>query len=141
MILGNILTFNEHINNLCRNTSYKFYALRRIRKYLTQDQAKPLYNGFINSQFNYVPIMWMFSRKNQYLKIQKTNHKVLKVVFNSYDGYDELLKMINEITIHQKHLHALKCNAFKCLNNSNPEFMWSYFAFKNITYNIRNGRW
>ena len=27
--IGNILTFNEHINNLCRNASYKLYALRK----------------------------------------------------------------------------------------------------------------
>ena len=47
--------------------------------------------------------------------------------------------MSNEISIHQKHLHALICKVFKSLNDSNPEFMWSYFAFKNITYNIRNG--
>ena len=41
------LTLNEHINNLCRNASYKFYALLRIRIYLIQDQAKLLYNTFI----------------------------------------------------------------------------------------------
>ena len=35
--IGNILTFNEHINSLYRNASYKLYALRIIRKYLTQD--------------------------------------------------------------------------------------------------------
>ena len=58
---------------------------------------------------------------------------------NSDNGYDELLQMSNEITIHQKHLHALTCEVFKSLNNSNPEFMWSYFTFKKITYNIRNG--
>ena len=65
----------------------------------------------------------------------------MKVVFNSDDGYDEFLQMNNEITIHQKHLHALICEVFKSLNNSNPELMWSYFTFKNIniTYNIRNG--
>ena len=47
--------------------------------------------------------------------------------------------MSNEITIPQKHLHALIYKVFKSLNNSNPEFMWSYFTFKNITNNIRNG--
>ena len=47
--------------------------------------------------------------------------------------------MSNQITIHQKHLHALIYKVFKNLNNSNPEFMWSYFTFKNITYKIRNG--
>ena len=81
----------------------------------------------------------MFCRKNQYLKIQKIHHKGLKVVFNSDDGYDELFQMGNEITIQQKDLHVLTCQVFKSLNNSNPEFMWSYFTFKNITYNIRNG--
>ena len=75
----------------------------------------------------------MFCRKNQYLKIQKNYHKALKVVFNSDEGYDELLQMNIEITIHQKHLHALICEVLRSLNNSNPEFMWSY-----ITYNIRN---
>ena len=81
----------------------------------------------------------MFCRKNQYLKIQNIHHKALKVVFNSDDGYDELLQMNNETIIHQKYLHALICGVFKSLDNSNPEFMWSYFTFKNITYNIRNG--
>ena len=47
--------------------------------------------------------------------------------------------MSNEITIHQKQLHALICEVFKNLNNSNPDFMWSHFTFKNIMYNIRNG--
>ena len=79
-----------------------------------------------------------FCRKNQYLKIRKIHHKALKFVFNSDNGYDELLQMSNEITIHEKHLHALICEVFKSLNNFNPEFMWSYFTFKNITYNIRN---
>ena len=80
----------------------------------------------------------MFCRKNQYLKIRKIHHKALKFVFNSDNGYDELLQMSNEITIHQKHLHALICEVFKSLNNFNRQFMWSYFTFKNITYNIRN---
>ena len=116
-----------------------YAVLRRIRRYLSQDQAKRLNNAFINSQFNYAPIIWMFCRKNQYLKIQKIHHKALTVVFNSDSGYDELLQMNNEITIHQKHLHALICDVFKRLNESNPEFMWSFFTFKNLTYNIRNG--
>ena len=111
--IDSMLTFNEHINNLCRNTGYKLHALRRIRKYLTQDQAKLLHNAFINGQFNYAPIIWIFCRKNQYLKIQKIRHKALKVVFNRDNGYDELLQMSNEITIHLKHLHVLMCKVFK----------------------------
>ena len=52
--IDNLLTFNEHINNLCRT----------IRKYLSLGKAKRLCNAFINSQFNYAPLVWMFCRKN-----------------------------------------------------------------------------
>ena len=67
------------------------------------------------------------------------DHKVLKVVCNSNKNYDELLRDNNEVSIHQRHLRALICAAFKSLNNLNPEFIWSYFVFENMTYNIRNG--
>ena len=135
----NLLSFNEHIDNLCRTANYKLHALRRIRKYLSLEKAKLLCNAFINSQFNYVPLVWMFCRKKQYLKIQKIHHKALKVVYNSNKNYNELLRDNNKFSIDQRHLRALICEVFKSLNNLNPEFMWSYFVFKNITYNIRNG--
>ena len=134
----NLLT-SKHINNLCRTANYKLHALRRIRKYLSLEKAKLLCNAFINSQFNYAPLVWMFCRKKQYLKIQKIHHKALKVVYNSNKNYNELLRDNNEFSIHQRHLRALICEVFKSLNNLNPEFLWSYFVFKTITYNIRNG--
>ena len=77
-------------------------------------------------------------QEKQYLKIQKIHHKALKV-YNSNKNYDELLRDNNEVSIHQSHLRALICEVFKSLNNQNPEFMWSFFVFKNITYSIRNG--
>ena len=81
----------------------------------------------------------MFCRKKQYLKIQKIHHKALKVAYNSNKDYDELLRNNYEVSIHQSHLRALICEVFKSLKNLNPEFMWSYFFFKNITCNIRKG--
>ena len=61
-----------------RTVNYKLHALRRIRKYLSFEKAKLLCNELINSQFNYAPLVRMFCRKKQYLKIQKIHHKALK---------------------------------------------------------------
>ena len=60
--IDNLLTFIEHIDNLCLMANYKLHALRRIRKYL--EKANLLCNAFINSQFNYPPLVWMFAEKN-----------------------------------------------------------------------------
>ena len=74
------LNFKKHTKNLCRTAQYKLHTLRQIRKYLTLDKAKLLGNAFIDSQFNYSPLIWMFYHKATYLKMQKNHHKSLKVI-------------------------------------------------------------
>ena len=83
-LVDNLLTFNEGIDNLCRPANYKLNALQGIRKYLSSEKAKLLCNVFMTSQFNYVPLVLdVLQKKKQYLKIQKIDRKVLKVVYNS----------------------------------------------------------
>ena len=59
----NELKFKKHIEDLCKKASYKLHALRRIRGYLTVEKARILANAFIDSQFNYAPLIWMFAGK------------------------------------------------------------------------------
>ena len=80
--IDNKLVFKKHIENLCRTVQYKLHALTRIRKYLTLDKAILLGNTFMNSQFNYAPLIWMFCRKTSYHKIEKIYHRTLKVIYN-----------------------------------------------------------
>ena len=64
--------FKSHIE-MCRKAAYKLHALRRIRKYLTVEKAKLLVKlfAFINSQFTYAPLIWMFAGKHLLLKFVK----------------------------------------------------------------------
>ena len=98
------LKFKKHIDSLCRKASYKLHALRRIRNFLTVEKAKMLANAFINSQFNYAPLVWMFAGKTSINKICKIHHRTLQVIHNDYQkSYDELLDINNDVNIHQKH--------------------------------------
>ena len=51
--------------------NYKLHALRRIRKYLLLEKAKLLCNTFINSQFNYALLTWVFCSKRTTYKDSK----------------------------------------------------------------------
>ena len=75
LTIDNRLTFKDHVDMLCSTANYKLHALRRIRKYLTAEKTKLLYNAFINSQFNYASVIWMFCRKKDYLKLEKIQCK------------------------------------------------------------------
>ena len=143
MLLGltidNCLTFKDHIDALCRNASYKLHALRRIRKYLTPDKAKVLYNAFINSQFSYASIIWIFCRKTDYLKTEKIQYKALKIVLNSNESLEDLFLHSNEVSIHEKPLRQLTTEIYKSLTELSSEFIKRFFAVKELPYNLRNG--
>ena len=116
------------------------HALRRIRKYLGTEKAGILGNAFIESQFNYTPLIWMFALKMAINKICKLHYRTLKVVYSEYDkSYEELLEMNKSASIHQRHLQFLAIEVYKSLMHLNPGLMWSYFSEKPLPYNLRNG--
>ena len=103
------LKFCKHIEYLCKQASFKPHSLRRIRKYLGNEKARILANAFIESQFNYAPLIWMFASKMAINKICKLHYRTLKVVYNEYDkSYEEPLEMNKLASIHQRHLQFLQ---------------------------------
>ena len=58
---------------------------------------------FINSQFNYAPVVSMFCRKTLYHKIEKIHHKTLKVIYQSEESYENLLLESSSVFVHQIH--------------------------------------
>ena len=91
VIIDKNLAFQKHIDNLVRKAQCKLHALQCIRKFLPIEKAKILGNAFIDSQFNYAPLMRMFCRKTFYSKIEKIHHSTLKVVYGIDDSYNNLL--------------------------------------------------
>lgn len=134
------LSFFPHVSQICRKASAKTKALRRIRSYLTQNQADLLFSSFIMSPFNYCPLVWMFCSKHAGNRINATHHKALCVLFNNFsDTFDELLLKSNSITIHSKNLKLLVGEVFKTLNRLSPEITWDTFTPKWSRYDLRQG--
>ena len=119
------LKFKTHIQELGRKAS-KLHALRRIRNYLTVEKAKLLANPFINSQFIYVPLSWMFAGKSSIAKICKIHFRTLQVVYDNYEAI-EVYKLLLNMT-HEFMLKILLMNY---------EFMWKFFSKNLVQYNSR----
>ena len=140
IIIDKKLKFDEHITSLCNKATYKLYALQRIRKFITISQAKLLASSFINSQFNYCSIIWMFCSKKMKLKMENIHKRALRVVYNEYDhSYDKLLLEHNVVSIHQSHLKTLALEIYKTTHDLNPEFMKLFFNAKENPYQLRAG--
>ena len=137
--IDNKLVFKKYIENLCRTAQHRLHALTRIRKFLALDKAIFLGNTFINSQFNYAPLIWMFRRKTLYHKIEKVHHRTLKVIYQSEESYENLLLESSSVSVHQRHLRFLVTEIYISTTQINPEFMWPYVTYNNISHNLRKG--
>ena len=80
--IDNQLNFKKHIEELCKKAPYKLHALRRIGGYLTVEKTRILANVFIDSQFNYARLIFMFAGKTLINKICKIHHRTLRVVYD-----------------------------------------------------------
>ena len=81
----------------------------------------------------------MFCRKTLYHKIEKIHHRTLKVINQPEESYEDLLLERTPVSVHQRYLRFLVTEIYKSTTQINPEFMWSYFTYNNITYNLRKG--
>ena len=52
--------FKEHVTNICNTVSQKLHAQARISGYMKVDKVRLVLMAFIESQFQYCPLIWMF---------------------------------------------------------------------------------
>ena len=54
------LSFDEHVSKVCKNVRRKLSVLASLSNYVTLTQRRVLMNTFIEAQFGYCPVVWMF---------------------------------------------------------------------------------
>jgi len=138
IIIDNKLSFQEHINELCKKASLKLHALARISDYMNQDKLRVLMKAFIESQFCYCSLLWMFHSRALNNKINKLHKRALRLVYkNNNLSFEELLIIDKSFTIHERNLQRLATEMFKIKNNLSPSFMKSIFPPSTHSYNLR----
>ena len=73
--IDNKLAFKEHLSNLCKKVSLKLHALARISNFMSQEKLRLLLKVFIESQFGYCPLVWMFHSRSLNNRINSL-HKI-----------------------------------------------------------------
>ena len=62
---------------------------------MSLDKRKMLLTAFIQSQFSYCPLFWMFHLRTLNSKINRLREKALRIVYGDYKSkFDELLFII-----------------------------------------------
>ena len=95
-------------------------------------QKKLLYMSFIEAQFKYCPLTWMFCSRSCNNKINKLHERALRLVYDDYESsFDVLLNKNKSFSIHHQNIQKLIIEFYKSLNKPSPgNFFDSLFTSK-----------
>ena len=108
--------------------------MARISKYFNLDKRRALFKAFIQSQFAYCPIVWMFHGREMENKINRLHERVLRIVYRDDNStFNELLTRDGSVTIHHRNIQLLAIELFKHKKGLSPPIMDSLFEEKVYT--------
>ena len=116
------LNFDEHVSSLCRKEGNKLSLLARVSNFMRFKQRLILLKTFIESQFGYCPLIWMFHGRRVNNKINHLHERSLRTVCkDNYSSYVGLLVKDKLFTIHHRNIQSLaielfQVKPFKCDN-------------------------
>ena len=94
------LKFEENIVKQSKKAGQKMSALARVGNILNQECRRTLLRAFIESQFGYCPLIWMFCGRNLNNRINYLHERSLRIVYNDYESsFQELLELDNSVLI------------------------------------------
>ena len=140
VIIDNNLDFNDHLSSICLKAGRKVTALGRICKYINLDKRRILFKAFIQSQFAYCPLVWIFHSRGIETKINRLHERVLRIVYrDDTSTFEELLARDGSVTIHYRNIQLLAIELFKCKKGLSPPIMGSLFKKKShVNMNLRS---
>ena len=95
---------------------------------------------FIESQFSYCPLVWMFCSRSMNNKINHIHERALRIVYQDYSTtFEGLLKKDNSLTFHHRNIHHVAIEMFKVKHDLCPPFMKDIFTYKVNQKGTRSG--
>ena len=133
-----MLNFDTQVSHICQKAARQLNVLQRLSKFLSDKTRLIIFKSFIQSNFNYCPIVWHFCSKSNSEKLEKLQFRALRIVFNDYEAsYENLLSRVNMTTLHLNRMKNIAIETYKCLNSLSPEYIRDHVNYKSSNYNFR----
>ena len=107
---------------MCEKASQKLYFLARIAPFMNLKQRRNIMKVFVESQFGYCPLIWMFHSRGLNNKINRIHERALRITYkDKSSSFQELLEKRNSVSIHHRNIQKLAIEIYKaCMGFLHP---------------------
>ena len=93
--------------------------------------------AFIESQFGYCPLVWVFHSRGINNKINRVHERALRINYNNKSSsFQGLLDRDSFVTIHHRNIRTLAIKTFKVLHRLSTPLLNEVFVERNCNYNL-----
>ena len=133
------LKFDKYISDLRDKVSKKINALCRVKSYMSLEKRRIVVKAFVESQFNYCPLIWMLHSRTLNNKINRRHERALRIVYSDYkSSFNTLQEKDGCFSIHHRNIQSLAIGIYKFLHGLSPAIMGDIIKLNRpSTYNLR----
>ena len=103
IIIDKDLNFQSQSKSIIKTANQKLSALIRVAPFMTDFNKKVLFNSFFKGQFNYCPLLWMFSTRKVNHKMSRFHERGMRALLNDETStFNDMLSKSDDTTIHVK---------------------------------------
>ena len=94
--------------------------------------------AFVEYQFSYYPLIWMFHSRRLNNKINRIHERALRINYNDKSStFQELRDKDNSGSIHHRNIRVLATEIYKVLIGYSPAILNEVFVRSHCKYNFR----
>ena len=124
IIIEKDLNFQSHTKSIIKTANQKLSSLIRVAPFMTDFNKKVIFNSFFKGQFNYCPLLWMFSTRKVNHKINRLHERGSRALLNDETStFNDMLLKSNDTTIHVKNIQKLIIELYKHLYGLSAHIM------------------
>ena len=80
--------------------------------------------SFIEPQFNYCPLVWMFHDRNLNNKINKLHERALRLLYkDDFSTFNQLLTKEVSVSVHHRNIQSVAIEMYKAKHGLSPVLM------------------
>ena len=106
-------------------------------KLLSFNKRRKIFKVFVESQFKYCPIAWMFHSWCANKKVKKIHERALRIIYeDDVSTFDQLLSMDKPFCIHHQNIQRLLIKIYKALHGISRKRLKELFVKRESTISL-----
>ena len=137
--LDDRLNFKSHVDDTCNRVSRQINSFKWFSKYLKVDRRLSVYKSFIQSNFSYCPVAWLFCGRKNSNKLEKLQECAPRIVFDDFSSsYEFLCERANTLPLFLYRLRFLGIEMYKRIKETYSTYLNNLLCEQTSDYQLRD---